>query len=80
VYWFTGTCQNKIFKVLHLSSTSLLHLTELSEVFQQICFNFAQRKSSVGLSVNKLSDATAKSKPLKKLNVDWEKFESELGE
>jgi len=35
------------------------HLTEL-KVFQAGCFDFAQMKTSVKLSVNKLSDAAAK--------------------
>jgi len=52
------------------------HLTELSKIFQVGCFNFAQMKASVELCINKLSDASAKSK----LKTNCEKFDSELRE
>ena len=55
---------------------STLHLTELSKLFQAGYFNFGHMKASVELCINKLSDAAAKSE----LKVDWEKFDSELGE
>ena len=48
--------------------------TELSEVFQAGCFNFAQMKAYVELWINKLSDAAAKSG----LETNCEKFDSEL--
>jgi len=37
------------------------HLTELSKVFQTVCFDLAQVKTSVELCINKFSDAAAKS-------------------
>jgi len=57
-------------------STLASHLTELSKVFQAVCFNLAQMKASVELCINKLSDAAAKSE----LKANCEKFDSELGE
>jgi len=61
---FTATYENKIFQhPAFLLSTLALHLTELSNVFQAGCFNFAQMKASAELCINKLSDAAAKSKP-----------------
>ena len=35
-------------------------LTELSKIFQTVCFDLAQVKTSVELCINKFSDATAK--------------------
>jgi len=51
------------------------HLTELSQVFQAECFNFAQMKASAELCINKLYDATAKSE----LKANCEMFDSGLG-
>jgi len=74
---FTATYENKIFQhAAFLLSTLVLHVTELSKVFQAGCFNFTQMKASVELCINKLSDAAAKSKP----EANCEKFDSELGE
>jgi len=42
-------------------STLALHLTELSKVFEAVCFDFAQVKASVELCINKLYGAPAKS-------------------
>ena len=56
-------------------STLAPHLTELSKVFQAVCFDFAQVEASVELCINKLSDATVKSE----LKITCEKFDSELG-
>jgi len=58
--------------VLYLLSTVLPHLIELSKVFQEGCFNFAQMKSSIELCIVKLSDAAAKSQPLMELKAHWE--------
>jgi len=44
-----------------LLSTLPAHLTELSKVFQTVCFDLAQVKTSVELCIRKLSDAAAKS-------------------
>ena len=43
-----------------LLSTLAPHLTELSKVFQTVCFDLAQVKTSVELCINKFSDAAAK--------------------
>jgi len=51
------------------------HPTELSNVFQVGCFNFAQMKAFVEQYINKLSDAAAKSG----LKASCEKFDSEFG-
>jgi len=59
---FTATYENK--KIQHgafLLPTLALHLTELSNVFEAGCFDFAQVKASVELFISKLSDAAAKS-------------------
>ena len=37
------------------------HMTELSNGFQAVCFDFAQVKASVEMCINKLPDAAAKS-------------------
>ena len=59
---FTTTYKNKKFQHgAFLLSTLVPHLTELSKVFQAVCFDFAQVKASVELCTNKLSDAAAKS-------------------
>ena len=59
---FTATYKNKKFQqVDFLLSTLVPDLTELSKVFQAVCFDFAQMKASVELWINKLSDAGAKS-------------------
>jgi len=59
---FTTTYKNKKFQHgAFLLSTLVPHLTELSKVFQAVCFDFAQVKASVELCINKLSDAAAKS-------------------
>jgi len=59
---FTATYKNKTFQHRSfLLSTLVPHLTELSNVFQAVCFDFAQVKASVELCINKLSDAAAKS-------------------
>jgi len=74
---FTAASENK--KIQHgafLLSTLPPHLTELSEVFQAGCFNFAQIKASVELCINKLSDDAAKSE----LKATCQKFDSELEE
>jgi len=42
-------------------STLVPHLTELSKVFQAVCFDFAQVKASAKLCINMLSDAAVKS-------------------
>jgi len=42
------------------------HLTELSKVFQAVCFDLAHVKTSVELCINKPSDATAKSELIAK--------------
>jgi len=44
-----------------LLSTLVAHLTELSKVFQALCFDFAQVKASAKLCINMLSDAAVKS-------------------
>jgi len=74
---FTATSENK--QIQHgafLLSTLPPHLTELSDVFQAGCFNFAQMKASVELCISKLSDAAAKSE----LKATCQNFDSELGE
>ena len=74
---FTATYENKIFQhAVFLLSTLALDLTELSNVIQAGCFNFAQMKASVELCINELSDAAAKSKP----EANCEKFDSEFGD
>jgi len=59
---FTATYKSKKFQHgAFLSSSLVPNLTELSKVFQAVCFDFAQVKASVELYINKLSDAAAKS-------------------
>jgi len=73
---FTATYENQILQHgAFLLSTLAPHQTELSKVFQVLCFDLAQVKSSVELCINKLSDAAAKSE----LKANCEMFDSELG-
>ena len=62
--------------VLSFLSTLPPHQTELSKIFQVVCFNFAQMKAYIELWINKLSGAAGKSE----LNANCEKLDSELGE
>jgi len=74
---FTAPYENKRFQHgAFLLSILALHLTELSNVFQAGCFNFAQMKASVEPCINKLYDAAA----ISILKANCEKFDSELGE
>jgi len=62
VHCFTATHKNKKFQHgAFLLSTLVPHLTELSKIFQAVCFDFAQVKASVEVCANKLSDVAAKS-------------------
>jgi len=59
---FTATYKNKKFQHgAFLLPTLVPHLTELSKVFQAVCFDFAQVKASAKLCINMLSDAAVKS-------------------
>ena len=74
---FTATYKNKKFQHgAFLLSTLVPHLTELSKVFQAVCFDFAQGKPSIELYINKLPDAAVKSE----LKANCVKFDSEFGE
>jgi len=57
--------------VAFLLSTLVPHLTELSKVFQAVCFNLAQMKASLELSISKLYNSSAKSEP----EANCEKFD-----
>jgi len=72
---FTATYKNKKFQHgAFLLSTLVPHRTELSNVFQAVCFDFAQVKASAKLCINMLSDAAVKSELkllAKSLIVNW---------
>ena len=68
-------CDLSKYKFQHVAillSTLAPHLTELSKVFQAVCFNLAQMKAPLELSISMLYNSSAKSEP----KANCEKFDS----